>query len=361
LKYIDLSESQNLVETPDLSGVPNLKKLELSHCTSLSKVHPSTGFLRRLQRLNLRDCKSLERLADEIRSESLESLDLSGCSRLNKLPDFVGNMTSLWYLFLDGTAIKELPFSSKTLRYLDISNCSRLEKIPKDLISVMEHPQTIRVAGSGSDLISILMPNSFSSLSSLRELDLSNCNLSDGAIPNDLCCLSSLEDLNLSGNKFTRIPDIWQLSKLHDLDLSHCCNLLDGAIPNDLSGLSSLQYLFLSGNNFTRLPDSLAQLSRLERLYLDDCSRLQVVPKLPFRLSSLYIRACPLLKMFYDQLDEWASNEKLRSTNCSFESTYIDDDGKPIKILYLNPRSRLFESSDVSLLLISFLTHKIEL
>jgi Leucine-rich repeat (LRR) protein len=351
LKYIDLSESQNLVETPDLSGVPNLKKLELSHCTSLSKVHPSTGFLRRLQRLNLRDCKSLERLADEIRSESLESLDLSGCSRLNKLPDFVGNMTSLWYLFLDGTAIKELPFSSKTLRYLDISNCSRLEKIPKDLISVMEHPQTIRVAGSGSDLISILMPNSFSSLSSLRELDLSNCNLSDGAIPNDLCCLSSLEDLNLSGNKFTRIPDIWQLSNLQALDLSHC-NLLDGAIPNDLSGMSSLRRLNLSGNNFTRLPDTLAQLSRLYQLDLEDCSRLQVLPKLPFELSDLSIKACPSLKMFYEQMDVWTSNEILRSTNCSSVALDFDYDGKPSKILYLHPRSPLWIESkyNVSLL-----------
>jgi len=341
--------------------------------------------------------------------ESLEYLDLSGCSRLNKLPDFVGNMTSLWYLDLNGTAIKELPFSSKTLCSLNISNCSRLEKIPKDLISVMERPWKICVAGSGSDLISILMPNSFSSLSSLIYLDFSNCNLSDGAIPNDLCCLSSLEYLNLSGNKFTRIPDIWQLSKLEKLDLSHCnlldgtipndlcclstlgylnlsgnkftripdiwqlsklekldlsyCNLLDVAIPNDLSGISSLWCLNLSGNNFTRLPDTLAQLSRLEQLYLEDCSRLQVLPRLPFELENLSIKACPLLKMFYEQMDVWTSNEILRSTDCSFAAADIDYDGKPSKILYLDPRSPIWIESNhnVSLLLISFLTHKIKL
>jgi Leucine-rich repeat (LRR) protein len=378
-------------------------------CTSLSKVHPSIGFLRRLKWVNLRDCKSLERLVDKMRSKSLEYLDLSGCSRLNKLPDFVGNMTSLWYLDLNGTAIKELPFSSKTLCSLNISNCSRLEKIPKDLISVMERPWKICVAGSGSDLISILMPNSFSSLSSLIYLDFSNCNLSDGAIPNDLCCLSSLEYLNLSGNKFTRIPDIWQLSKLEKLDLSHCnlldgtipndlcclstlghlnlsgnkftripdiwqlsklekldlshCNLLDVAIPNDLSGISSLWCLNLSGNNFTRLPDTLAQLSRLEQLYLEDCSRLQVLPRLPFELENLSIKACPLLKMFYEQMDVWTSNEILRSTDCSFAAADIDYDGKPSKILYLDPRSPIWIESNhnVSLLLISFLTHKIKL
>ncbi|XP_062171839.1 disease resistance protein RUN1-like isoform X2 [Alnus glutinosa] len=346
LKLINLSYSQNLIEIPDFSGIPNLKELDLRYCTSLSKVHPSIGFLRQLEWLNLRDCKSLERLVDEIISESLEYLNLSGCSRLNKFPDFVGNMTSLQELCLDGTAIKELPLSFKTLshlRRLDISHCSRLEKIPKDLITGMECLKYLCVVGSGC----LLMPNSFSSLSSLRELDFSNCNLSDGAIPNDLCCLSSLEYLNLSGNKFTRIPNIWQLSKLDTLDLSHC-NLLDGAIPNDLSGISSLLSLNLSGNNFTRLPDSVAQLSHLESLYLEDCSWLQVLPKLPLKLIHLRIKACPLLKMFYDQLDVWTSNEILRSTDCSFAAIDIYYDGKPSKILYLHPLSPLWiESNDV--------------
>jgi len=364
LKHIDLSGSQNLIETPDLSGIPNLVKLKLEHCTILSKVHPSIGFLRQLKWLNLHDCKSLERLVDEMRLESLEYLNLSGCSRLNKLPDFVGNMTSLHELYLDGTTIKELPLSFKTLSSLvslNISDCSRLEKIPKNFISGMECLKHLWVAGSGSDLISLLMPNWFSSLSSLRELDFSNCNLSDGAIPNDLCWLSSLEILILSGNKFTRIPDIWQLSKLEKLNLSYC-NLLDGAIPNDLSGVSSLRFLKLSGNNFTRMPDSVAQLSLLLGLDLEDCSWLQVLPKLPLGLACLFIKACPSLKMFYNQMDVWTSNEILRSTDCSFAAIDIDYDGKPSKILYLHPRSPLWiESNAVSLLLISFLTHKIEL
>jgi Leucine-rich repeat (LRR) protein len=508
LKHIDLSYSQNLIETPELSGIPNLEKLELEHCTSLSKVHPSIGFLRQLKRLNLRDCKSLERLGDEIRSKSLEYLDLSGCSRLNKFPDFVGNMTSLHYLDLGRTAIKELPLSFKSLSSLlimDISHCSRLEKIPKNLISGMKCLEQLGAAGSGLDLIRLLMPNSFSGFSSLTNLNFSDCNLSDGAIPNDFCCLASLHSLdlhgnkftripniwqlskieklnlsycnllggaipndlsglssldflnlsycnlldgaipndltgisslrflNLSGNKFTRIPDIRQLSKLEELDLSHCnllggailndlnglsslddlnlnycnlldgaipndlsgmssllclnlsrnkftripdnwqlskllkldlshCNLLDGAIPDDLSGISSLSKLKLSGNNFTRLPDSVAQLSNLFALDLEDCSCLQVLPKLPFKLHDLRIKACPLLKMFYDQMDVWTSNEILRSTDRSFAAIDFDYDGKPSQILYLHPQSPLWiESTTVSLLLISFLTHKIEL
>lgn len=385
MKHIDLSDSQNLIETPDLSGIPNLEELKLSSCTSLSKVHPSIGFLRQLKLLHLQHCKSLERLADEMRLESLEYLNLFGCSRLNRFPGFVGHMTSLISLYLGWTGIKELPLSFKSLSSLvnlDISYCSRLEKIPKNMIGGMKHLESLFAAGSGSDLISLLMmPNSLSSLSSLTSLSFSNCNLSDGAIPNDLCCLSSLKYLNLSGNQFTRIPDIWQLSKLVTLNLSHynlldgaipndlnClfslnilnlsyCNLLDGAIPNDLSGMSSLHYLNLSGNNFTRIPDSVAQLSALCELNLEDCSRLRVLPKLPLRLTHLRIKACPLLKMFYDRMDVWTSNEILRSTDCSFVAHYIDYECKPHRILYLHPQNPSWIESIVSLLLLSFLTH----
>jgi len=345
LKFIDLSHSQILIETPDLSGVPNLEKLKLVRCTRLSKVHQSIGFLRRLRRLNLQGCTRLKELPEEISLESLEFLNLSGCSRLNKFPDSVGNMTSLRELYLGGTAIKKLPLSFKSLSSLvclNISDCSRLEKIPKNMISGMKCLEYLRAARSGSDLINLLMPNSFSGLSSLRELDLSYCNLSDGAIPSDFSCLSSLYSLDLSGNKFTRIPNsAWQLSSLMTLDLSYC-NLLDGAIPNDLSCLSSLYSLKLSGNKFTRIPDSVGQLSHLYFLKLEDCIWLQVLPKLPLGLAGLFLRNCPSLKLFYNQMDLWTSND------CSFVVAYIDYDGKPCKILHLHPRSPLWTESDIN-------------
>jgi Leucine-rich repeat (LRR) protein len=345
LKFVDLSHSQILIETPDLSGVPNLEKLKLVRCTRLSKVHLSIGFLRRLRRLNLQGCKCLKGLPEEINLESLEFLNLFGCSRLNKFPNSVSNMTSLHELYLGGTAIKKLPLSFKSLSSLvclNISDCSRLEKIPKNMISGMKCLEYFRAARSGSDLISLLMPNSFSGLSSLRELDLSYCNLSDGAIPSDFSCLSSLYSLDLSGNKFTRIPDsAWQLSSLMTLDLSYC-NLLDGAIPNDLSSLSSLYSLKLSGNKFTRIPDSVGQLSHLYFLKLEDCIWLQVLPKLPLGLAGLFLRNCPSLKLFYNQKDLWTSND------CSFVVAYIDYDGKPCKILHLHPRSPLWTERDIN-------------
>ncbi|KAF5454827.1 hypothetical protein F2P56_024464 [Juglans regia] len=150
LKRFDLSGSQNLLETPDFTGVPSLETLDLEGCTSLSKVHKSIGVLKRLRRLNLHACKRLKSFPNEISLESLEHLYLSDCSRFEKFPDIVGNMTSLRLLYLVGTAIKELPPSFKSLRglsLLSLHNCKKLS----------------------------IFPSVICSLSSLRILDVSDC------------------------------------------------------------------------------------------------------------------------------------------------------------------------------------------
>ncbi|KAG6702810.1 hypothetical protein I3842_07G054500 [Carya illinoinensis] len=129
LKRFDLSGSQNLLGTPDLTGVPNLETLDLEGCTSLSKVHKSIGVLKRLRRLNLHACKRLKSFPNEISMESLEHFYLSDCSRFEKFPDIKGNMTSLRLLYLHGTAIKELPLSFKSLcglSILSLHNCRKL-------------------------------------------------------------------------------------------------------------------------------------------------------------------------------------------------------------------------------------------
>lgn len=81
------------------------------------------------------------------------------------------------------------------------------------------------------------------------------------------------------------------LSSLVALNLSDC-NLLDGAFPADLSSLSSLQSLDLSRNNFTCLPDSISQLSKLNFLFLDSCNKLLSMPKLPLGIQFVMAREC---------------------------------------------------------------------
>ncbi|XP_042958215.1 disease resistance protein Roq1-like [Carya illinoinensis] len=71
LKEFDLTYSENLIETPNLTGVPNLEKIILTGCRSLCEVHPSIGSLKRLKQLVLDECSSLEKLPNLSRLECL--------------------------------------------------------------------------------------------------------------------------------------------------------------------------------------------------------------------------------------------------------------------------------------------------
>nr|POE74854.1 tmv resistance protein n [Quercus suber] len=142
LKLIDLSDSQNLIEIPDLSGAPNLKQLILQRCARLYKIHASLGDHKRLTRLDLNGCKRLESLPHKINLEALEFFNLSGCSKLKKFPDIVENMLRLSKLGLSQTTIKDcknlssLPIaicSLMSLKTLNLSGCSKLDELPENL------------------------------------------------------------------------------------------------------------------------------------------------------------------------------------------------------------------------------------
>ncbi|KAJ9675713.1 hypothetical protein PVL29_024576 [Vitis rotundifolia] len=108
LKFVKLSYSQRLIETPDFSRAPNRRRLILEGCTSLSKVHPSIGDLNNLVFLNLEGCKNLKSFLRSICMESLEILTLSGCSKLKKFPEVQGCMKHLSELSLGGHCNKRI-------------------------------------------------------------------------------------------------------------------------------------------------------------------------------------------------------------------------------------------------------------
>ncbi|KDO39114.1 hypothetical protein CISIN_1g015671mg [Citrus sinensis] len=107
-------------------------------CHRLIAKTPNPTLMPRLNKvviLNLRGSKSLKSLPSEIFNlEFLTKLDLSGCSKLKRLPEISSGNIS--WLFLTGTAIKELPSSIESLlrlEYLDLSDCKRLKSLPSSL------------------------------------------------------------------------------------------------------------------------------------------------------------------------------------------------------------------------------------
>ncbi|KAL6128297.1 hypothetical protein ACLB2K_071652 [Fragaria x ananassa] len=222
LKSIDLSDSIKLTRTPDFTGMQNLEKLVLEGCTNLVKIHPSIAFLNRLKILNFRNCKSIKSLPSEVEMESLETFDVSGCSKLRVIPEFVGQMNRLSKLYLSGTAVEKLPLS---LEHLNES------LVELELSGIVIRKQNLRLPSfdlfrrnSPHPLLPLLA--SLKHFSSLKRLNLNDCNLGEGEIPIDIGSLSSLRALQLEGNNFVTLPaSIHLLSNLTYISVERCKRL----------------------------------------------------------------------------------------------------------------------------------------
>ncbi|XP_034705511.1 disease resistance protein RPV1-like isoform X2 [Vitis riparia] len=238
LKCMDLSHSKYLIETPNLSRVTNLERLVLEDCVSLCKVHPSLVDLKNLKFLSLKNCKMLKSLpSGPYDLKSLDTLILSGCSKFEQFPENFGNLEMLKELYADGTALRELPSSLSSLRNLEILSLEGCKGPPS---ASWLFPRR------SSNSTGFILHN-LSGLCSLRKLDLSDCNLSDETNLSSLVFLSSLEGLNLCENNFVTLPN-------------------------------------------------LSRLSRLEVVWLENCTRLQELPDLPSNIVQLNARNCTSLK-----------------------------------------------------------------
>ncbi|KAM7461548.1 hypothetical protein LguiA_029669 [Lonicera macranthoides] len=284
LVLINLVDCNNLVNLPSsVCKFKHLKELLLSNCSKFDKLPEDLGYLESLEELyldktaikeipssiehlsrlvwlSLTDCKNLLSLPSAIcKLKCLEYLQLSGCSELETLPEELSSLGCLTTLNLDGTAITRLPLSNGSLNNLYFLSCC---KIPQ----------------SSSSPFQFLFP-----LKRKQQEDST----------------TSLVLLSVSG-----------LHSLYHLDVSGC-NMFDGAIPSDLESMCSLTTLYLNGNSFTNIP-SLTQLSQLSRLFLDGCKMLHALPELPSSIEALSANDCPSLRLFADQ---FTNSNKVRAVS----------------------------------------------
>ncbi|KAK9267736.1 hypothetical protein L1049_010169 [Liquidambar formosana] len=373
LKFLNLSHSYYLAETPDFSSVTNLETLLLNDCIRLVEVHQSIEALDKLVVLDMSNCKNLWKLPPGIRKlKSLQNFSLSGCSKFEKLqglispslgstqglislrgldisncnfsyvPHELGSLFSLKWLDLSGNKnLRELELGTwklKSLRDINLNDCSNLEKL-SGFEGSSSKSQLSLVPSEASAEINSDSPSSDSAEG--LTLSLNGCNLSH--IPDELGSLFLLDSLDLSGNKkLKELPlGIWKWTSLQTLRLSHCsklellfsifssqatsarnaasmqglspfehldlkyCNL--SHLPDGIGSLLSLTDLYLQGNNLCTLPASISQLSRLERLNLSECTRLQSLPELPINLKRVCATNCTSLERISIQSDFQAS------------------------------------------------------
>ncbi|CAN6563493.1 unnamed protein product [Malus baccata var. baccata] len=285
-----------LEKIPDLSGSPNLKHLVLSECKSLVEVDDSVGFLDKLVYLNLNGCSKLTRFATRLGLRSLEWLYLKGCTRLERFPEIEeGKMESLTDLDIQQSGIRELPSSIAYLTGLQrlkanecenltgtslhhiyglqdliqvhFSKCPKLVTFGKNTVKFDEVSSCSNQSQLLSTDLDISDGNSITlALPNLFDLDLGGCNLSESDFLVSLGCCFALASLDLSRNNFVSLPDCFsKFVNLMKLRLSGCMRLRE--IPQVL-------------------PPGLCD------LYLDDCTSLEKIPKLPPMLEHLELTNC---------------------------------------------------------------------
>ncbi|KAL3333514.1 hypothetical protein AABB24_033535 [Solanum stoloniferum] len=270
-------------------NVESLESLNLIYCSSLEKFPEISGIMKQgtarkimmsysgirelplsffdlqphLTKLHLNDMKILVSLASSIcKWKGLVKLDVSNCSKLESLPEEIGDL--------------------ENLEELDASYCNIIDGgLPEDIGS-LSSLKKLNLSGNNFEHL----PRSIAQLVALEYLELSNCKRLT-QLPEDIGSLSSLKKLNLSGNNFEHLPrSIAQLGALEYLELSSCKRLTQ--LPEDIGSLSSLKKLNLSGNNFEHLPRSIAQLGALEYLGLSDCKKLTQLPEFPQQLYAIH-------------------------------------------------------------------------
>ncbi|KAL5563642.1 hypothetical protein UlMin_033389 [Ulmus minor] len=200
LRDIDLSYCKNLTQLPDLSRTSKLESVYLYECKSLKKFSLSKAGI------------------EEVCSSSFDSLfrlSIYGCPRLEIFPEIEKPMKNLKYLYLESTAMKELPRSIENLvnlqklslkecrelkllpnniwklyhlESLDIVNCSKLNIFP-EIEEPMENLMYLRLQRTAIKEL----PRSIENLVNLQVLSLSDCE----ALPNTICKLYHLNDLSI--------------------------------------------------------------------------------------------------------------------------------------------------------------------
>ncbi|KAL1208825.1 Disease resistance protein RUN1 [Cardamine amara subsp. amara] len=284
LKYLNLSHSDHLVETPDFSYLPNLEKLLLKNCKSLVRVHESIGMLhKKLVLVNMNGCSKLNDLPREFyRLKSLETLIISGCSNFKMLDDSLGELESLTSLIVDDTSLRVVPSSIiqlKKLKELSLRGCRGSLDGFDDMHSEYNPPIVL------SSLVS-------NGLNCLMTLCLGYCNLSDQSLPDDLGCLACLEELDLQGNKFYNLKtDFSTLPNLKKLWLNACSTLQSmRSLPKSLREFNASGCISL-----VRTPD-FSECSCLETLYLTNCYNLVETPGIDkltrSKRISIYMNFC---------------------------------------------------------------------
>uniref|UniRef100_A0A1J3FZ48 ADP-ribosyl cyclase/cyclic ADP-ribose hydrolase n=1 Tax=Noccaea caerulescens TaxID=107243 RepID=A0A1J3FZ48_NOCCA len=304
LKWVDLSHSSKLCNLSGLLNAESLQRLNLEGCTSLEELPREMNRMKSLILLNMRGCTSL-RILPHMNLISLKTLILTNCSNLQTFRVISDNLETL---HLDGTLISRLPTNMVKLQrliVLNLKDCKMLGAVPECL----------------------------GKLKALQELVLSGCSkLKTFPIPIEN--MKCLQILLLDGTSIADMPKIFQFNSSKVEDLSE--------LRRGVNGLSSLKRLCLSRNDMiSNLQIDISQIHHLKLLDLKYCKNLKSIPLLPPNLEILDAHGCQKLRTVASPMALVKHMEQVHSkfifTNC----TNLEQAAKNSITLYAQRKSQL--------------------
>ncbi|XP_064968184.1 receptor-like protein EIX2 [Musa acuminata AAA Group] len=214
----------------------------------------------------------------------LERLDLSNNDFGGiQIPEFFGSLTKLTYLDLNGSyfggAIPPQLGNLSRLRYLDLNSLHDLTIDGLHWLSRLSSLRYLYMGGVNLSVASHDWLQTVNMLSSLEELHLTHCGLTDLPFSLSHVNLTALATLDLYGNLFnSTFPNwLWKLRNLSYLDLSF--SMFHGAIPAGIGNLTGLRELHLSDNSLSGpIPTEIGICNSLKLIDLSDNSLFGVIP-----------------------------------------------------------------------------------
>ncbi|CAI9270683.1 unnamed protein product [Lactuca saligna] len=284
LRYLDMSHSD--LTTLDCGLLPNLEKLNLKKCSDLVKLNAPHGSLRRLARLDLRRCQSLDTVSFirqlellqvledliflDFSYSSLTTLDCGLVPNLEKL--IVENCYNLVELQLESLQFLNLGCLDLT-QFSDIIPRNNIQELPS-FIGNLQNLVSLKLYGSKN--LRKLQSGICVHLRHLKHLDLEGSDIEE--LPEDLGHLESLETLELGYMPLKHLPNsICMLTHLKTLLLDGCKGIKE--LPEDLGLLESLEELSLGQCKIRDVPSSICKLKLLRKLYLRYCDQLKGLPE----------------------------------------------------------------------------------
>ncbi|KAL8090673.1 hypothetical protein AgCh_039925 [Apium graveolens] len=266
LQTLHLEGCKSLEEVHiSIGSLARLVSLNLHGCVKLRSLPDTTCNLRALEVLDIRDCSCLEALPTALGNiQSLRKLD-AGNLTVSVLPDSTGQLNKLVKLRLNSNKnLKILPVTSnlRSLEILDISGCEKLEMLPDQLCTIT----SLRELFAGGATLLKKFPHVESSQMTLSKLDFSQSGIT--ALPSSISKLSNLEDLNLKDcHCLLSIPEL--PCKLKWIRANGCMSM--GRLP-DLSNLKQLEYLNLEDCSGLTEIHGLKGLISIRTLHLEGCN-----------------------------------------------------------------------------------------